>query len=73
MTDASKKTLSLGHVHGLSGGSKSSLHMFSMEVNSHQATVTLMVPARMVPMNYTKAKTNTEEVSVSGLSSYHGK
>ncbi|KAI3439233.1 uncharacterized protein J3R85_004949 [Psidium guajava] len=51
MTDASKKTRSLGHGHGLSGGRRSSWHMLVTEFSSHHATAMLMVPARIVPMN----------------------
>ena len=50
--DASKKTRSLGHVQGLLTRRSSGWHMFWIEFSNHYATPTLMVPARIVPMNY---------------------
>lgn len=53
MTEASKKTRSLGQVQGLFGGRRLSWHMFSIEVSSHHAVAMLMVPAMMVPAHCT--------------------
>ena len=54
ITEASKKTRSLGHVQGLFCGRRFICHMFSTEFKSHHATLRLTVPAKMVPMNWKK-------------------
>lgn len=45
LTDASKKTRSLGQVQGLFEGRRLSWHMFSVLVRSNHATQRLIVPA----------------------------
>ena len=50
ITEASKKTRSLGHVQGLFCGRRFFWHMFSTEFKSHHATLRSTVPTKMVPM-----------------------
>ena len=47
--DASKATLSFGHVQGLSRGRESTSQIFSIPVSIHQAMHRLIVPATIVP------------------------
>lgn len=49
ITDASKVTRYLGHVHGLLGWRASTSHMFSMLPNIHHATDKFTIPDTMVP------------------------
>lgn len=56
MTEASKKTRSLGQVHGLFTGRRASSQMFGMEPRSHHATTRFTVPAIIVPTNCAQRK-----------------
>lgn len=56
ITEASKVTRYLGHVHGLLGWRASTSHMFSMVSNIHHATARLTVPATRVPTSWRKKK-----------------
>ncbi len=49
MTDASKNTLSLGHVHGLLEGNTLMLQMLGIVVRSHHATPMFTTAATIVP------------------------
>lgn len=52
MNDASKATLSFGHVQGLLGDRESTSQLFSIPVNIHHVMERLIVPAIVVPTSY---------------------
>nr|CAB3473670.1 unnamed protein product [Digitaria exilis] len=57
MTDASKKTRSLGHVHGLSAGSSASWQMFGMDPSSHLKSARNDTACDMLMYPYTLKQT----------------
>jgi len=54
MTDASKNTLSDGHVHILPAGNRETSQMFSIVVRSHHATPMFTTAATIVPTSCKK-------------------